>query len=264
MAGLAAAIERMASSVERRQQDLHEQVASRTEQLRHADRLGGLGKIAAALAHEIGNPLGSIGLCIEGLKRSLAEGRIDDAEVRRYLETVRGEIERCTAITRRMLGYARYRATPTEDVEVATVLRHGLDLVAGHARRARVKVVLDDRTNGARIHGDVPQLQQVVVNLLLNAVDASAAGQEVRLTAERSGDEVAVRVIDHGAGVAPADRENVFLPFYTTKRPGEGTGLGLAISREIIEAHGGRLGVRDSDGPGATFEAALPVARNGA
>lgn len=256
MRHLADAIERMAGAIEERQQDLEAQVKARTHQLRHADRLGGLGKIAAAVAHEINNPLGSVGLCTDGLRHAVANGEADPAELDRYLETVRKEIDRCTRITGKLLTYARREDAPLEDVALGDIVRGAVDLVAGHARRARVRV--DYAADGACVRGDAAQLQQVLVNLLLNAIDASRPGKRVRVEAARAGGQAVVSVADEGAGVAAERREEIFQPFVTTKRAGEGTGLGLAISREIVEAHGGVLVLSDAD-QGALFEVRLPL-----
>jgi len=258
MTELKEAIDRMAVAVEERQQSLREEVEARTAQLRHADRLGGLGRIAAAVAHELNNPLASIGLCIDGMRAGLAGGRLDPAEARRYLETLGKEITRCTGITRKMLTYARYRPAPSAEVTSREIVRQSMDLVAAQARRARVSLQLEDRSGDARVAGDVDQLEQVIVNLLLNAIAASPAGESVTVHSREEDGQVVITVCDRGPGVPPAEREEIFRPFVTTKRPGEGTGLGLAISREIVEAHGGRLDLV-GEGPGAAFAVRLPA-----
>lgn len=259
MGRLAATIERMAVAVERQRQDLEEEIEARTAQLRHANRLGGLGKIAAAVAHEINNPLGSIGLCVEGLRQSLVDDDPDPADVDRYVDTIRREIDRCTVTTRKMLTYARFKPEEPREIAVREILGHALDLVAGQAERARVALDVENLAEHVRVSGEPGQLQQVIVNLLLNAVDASPPHSAVTLRVDVDGDEAVLRVTDHGPGVPPEERATVFDPFVTTKRAGEGTGLGLAISREIVEAHGGRLDLLES-GPdeGAVFEVRLP------
>jgi signal transduction histidine kinase len=156
-----------------------------------------------------------------------------------------------------MLTYARYRPALVQAQSAARLVEQTLDLVAGHARRAGVRVALEDRSDGAQLEGDLGQIQQVVVNLLLNAVDATPRGSDVRVCASTEDSDLVLDVRDEGPGVPPEDRERIFEPFFTTKRLGEGTGLGLAISKEIVEAHGGTLRLEESP-RGAHFRVRLP------
>lgn len=257
---LAHSIERIAESFEMRQHALQEQVESRTHQLRHAERLGGLGRIAAAVAHEINNPLGSIGLCIEGIQRSLGDKVVRTDEIRRYLETVASEIERCTETTSKLLSYAHYRPNDHRRVGVDELVRSAVDLVKHAAKRAGVSIEIAGGARDCFVCGDVGQLRQVLVNLCLNALDASPRGEGIEIRVASGGEDISIRVADRGTGIRESDRDKIFHPFFTTKRPGEGTGLGLSIAQEIVEAHGGSLRlVSQEDGDrGATFEVRLP------
>ncbi len=260
MDGLQAAVEAMATAVEERRARLEAEVRSRTDQLRHAERLGGLGRIAAAVAHELNNPLGSIGLCVDGIRESLGHGEGERAVIERKLATMRKEIDRCTVTTRKLLTYAHYRPAARERVEPGRLVEEAFDLVSGHARRAQVRLGAACSREGAVLEGDANQLRQVIVNLLLNAIDASPAGGEVHVESFVAGGRVRTHVKDRGAGVPLAARDRIFTPFFTTKRPGVGTGLGLAISREIVEAHGGGLALGSPHpGWGAVFEIDLPA-----
>ncbi len=261
MRRLSLAIDAMADAVEARQRTLRQEVATRTLQLRHADRLGGIGRIAAAVAHEMNTPLGSIGLCLEGIREGLGEGEVPRDEIRRYCDTAAAQIESCTATTSKLLTYAHFRPRAPSDAAVERIVGDAADLVASHLRRHAVRLSVEGDVAGMRVRGDIAQLRQVLVNLLLNAIDASPRGGLVRVEGAARGDGVDLVVTDEGPGVPPVARDEIFDPFFTTKRPGEGTGLGLSIAREIVEAHGGALSL-DSNGdgrPGAAFRVHLPV-----
>lgn len=259
MARLARSIEAMAEAVGSRHRSLEEAVAERTAQLRHADRLGGLGRIAAAVAHEINNPLASIALCLDGLGEGLRASPPDVAEATRNLDTMRSEIDRCTQTTRKLLTYARYRPEEPRTLDPAELLRGARDMAQGYAGRARVAIEVATAPGAPKVRGEEGQLRQVLLNLLLNAVDASPRGATVRVRAEAGEGGLVVRVEDEGEGVPAGMEESIFQPFVTTKRAGEGTGLGLAIAREIAEAHRGSLRLARERGPrGAVFELRLP------
>jgi len=247
MERLADAIAAMAESIEARQKSL-------TEQLQHADRLGGLGRIAAAVAHELNTPLGSIGLCLEGV-------RDDPDNAERYLKTAEEQIEACTATTRKLLTYARLRPSAPQEMGATALAREAVELVQSHMRKNAVQVEVEGAPGEEEaVKGDASQLRQAIVNLLLNAIDASPRGGTVRVRVTTDAGAVEIAVEDEGPGVPQVMREEIFNPFFTTKRPGEGTGLGLSIAREIAESHGGTLTLGES-ARGSSFRIRLPSAR---
>ncbi|HEX5136451.1 MAG TPA: HAMP domain-containing sensor histidine kinase [Planctomycetota bacterium] len=244
---LADAIAAMAESVEARQKSL-------TEQLQHADRLGGLGRIAAAVAHELNTPLGSIGLCLEGI-------RDEPGNAAQYLKTAEEQIEACTATTRKLLTYARLRPSAPQEMGATALAREAVGLVESHMRKNAVRVEVEGVPGEEEaVKGDASQLRQAIVNLLLNAIDASPRGGTVRVRVVAGKGAVEIAVDDEGPGVPEVMREEIFNPFFTTKRPGEGTGLGLSIAREIAESHGGTLTL-GAGARGASFRIRLPSAR---
>lgn len=261
MSRLESAIGEMVRTVEERRRDLEEQVETRTVQLRHANRLGGLGRIAAAVAHEINTPLGSIALSVQGLRHALDQRPLPREEVDGYLATAASQIDACTATTRKLLSYAHLRPQDPARVGPCQLVREAVELVRAHCRQRGVTVDVETDERAPEITGDLAQLRQVIVNLLLNAADASPRGERVRVSAGGRGGGAAILVRDHGRGIPFDLREEIFSPFFTTKRSGEGTGLGLSIAREIVEAHGGELDlVEPEDGIGAAFRIALPAA----
>lgn len=260
MARLEGAVAEMAAAVESRQKSLEDQVESRTEQLRHANRLGGLGRIAAAVAHEINTPLGSLRLCVDGIRHAIGEEPFPRGEVERYLATAGSQIDSCRETTSKLLSYAHLRPQAAAEVEAAELVRDAAALVRTQFRKRGVRLAIAVAPGPLAVRGDPSQLRQVVVNLLLNAADASPAGGAVRVEAAAEAGGAAIRVRDEGPGIPEELREEVFNPFFTTKRPGEGTGLGLSIAREIVEAHGGTLDFVAGAGPGACFLIRLPAA----
>lgn len=261
MARLENEIAAMVSIVEARRKDLEAQVETRTVQLRHADRLGGLGRIASAVAHEINTPLGSIDLCLQGLQSELAEEQPSLEQLRDYLTTAAAQVESCTATTRKLLSYAHLQPQEPRIGSVSNLVHEAVELVGAHCRQRGVTVDLELAEPAPEVTGDLAQLRQVLVNLILNAADASPRGAHVRVATARADGHVTIDVKDRGKGV-PADlRSEIFSPFFTTKRLGEGTGLGLSIAREIIEAHGGELTFADQpEGSGSVFRIDLPGA----
>jgi signal transduction histidine kinase len=261
MSRLESAIGEMVRTVEARRRDLEEQVETRTLQLRHANRLGGLGRIAAAVAHEINTPLGSIALSVEGLRHSVKKNPLPREEVEGYLATAASQIDACTATTRKLLSYAHLRPQDPTRIAPGQLVHEAVELVQAHCRQRGVTVDEETDQRAPEITGDLAQLRQVIVNLLLNAADASPRGERVRVAASERGGGAAILVRDHGRGIPFDLREEIFNPFFTTKRSGEGTGLGLSIAREIVEAHGGELVlVEPEDGVGAAFRIILPAA----
>jgi signal transduction histidine kinase len=227
------------------------------------NRLSALGELVVSLAHEINSPLGAVLNNAEAAQRYLGPVGKDDAEVRACLEDIARDATRAGEVLRRIRGVLRRDAKEPVLVDVEAVLRDALDLVRPDAKERGIAVDLAVAPGLPLVRGDDVQLVQVLLNLLVNALDAVSGATEplrlVRLLAVLRGEEVAIRVEDGGPGVPAADVEKVFEPFFTTKA--SGLGMGLAISRSIVEAHHGTLSVGKAAIGGAAFEIRLPVAR---
>ena len=224
-------------------------------ELAHAERLASIGRLAAGVAHEIGNPLTGIASIAQNLS---ADAREPDgaALVDEQVADILVQVERIGAIVRSLLGFAHAGESggdgPDPDasrdgpvsVDLAATVDEAVRLVTlgGEGRASTFDVELSHLPS---VPGDPKRLLQVFVNLLDNARQASPAGAPVRVTGEADDDGCTVRVVDAGAGIEPALRERVFDPFFTTKRVGEGTGLGLSLVHGIVAAHGGRVRVED-------------------
>jgi len=211
-----------------------------------AEKLASVGRLAAGIAHEVGNPLAAIGNYVEVLRRKGADPAIIAA-----LERETGRID---GIVRSLLDYARPHAERHERVDVVRLARSAVELLQRQGVLRDLALTVDLREDTPIVLGDRSALEQVLVNLLLNAADAAGAGGRVRLAASRdAGGSAELLVADSGPGIAPEDGPRVFDPFFTTKDPGRGTGLGLAIVARTIEDHGGRIRVDRAGEGGAAF-----------
>jgi len=244
--------------------------ARATEQLRHADRLTTVGKLASGLAHELGTPLN----VVSGRAKLIAEREVEGDDVIDSARIVAEQADRMTALIRQLLDFARPRAPQPAPVNITTLAGRVCQLLATIARKANVKLVppLPDET--LRLEADDGQLTQVLTNLVVNAIQAIGQDGTVELVARKVdqvpppyvGGEVqtwmAIEVRDTGAGMDSATRERIFEPFFTTKQVGDGTGLGLSVSWGIVREHGGWIDVVSALNEGSTFTVYLPMTRS--
>ncbi len=242
--------DRLAVEVRRMREDLKGTQAT----LLRAEKLASVGQLAAGIAHEIGNPIG----IILGLADLLKDGAVRAEESRQFAAQIREAAGRVDAIIRDLLQFARPVRDEQARADVREVLQATVQLLRPQKRfkEVEVRMDLDEGPLWAEIRAS--QLQQVLVNLLLNAADAMKGRGRVTVRAWRHEREVFLEVEDEGTGIPPSERERVFDPFYTTKAPGEGTGLGLPICAQIVEVYGGDISVdRAREGRGACFRVRL-------
>jgi signal transduction histidine kinase/HAMP domain-containing protein len=219
-----------------------------------SERLASLGVLASSVAHEVGNPLASIITAVDGLLARLPErsGESQD-EIRAYLELVRKQVFRCHGATERLLGFARVPAAGEDTVvDVAAAARDVAALVAPQA--AKQRVALEIRAPGPAL-AVAPDgaVEQVFLNLTLNALKAMPSGGTLRIDVEAAERAVRVVVADSGPGIALDVAKHLFEPFRTSRREGRGTGLGLFISQALVQRAGGSIEVESVEGRGATF-----------
>jgi two-component system, NtrC family, sensor kinase len=229
-----------------------------------AEKLATLGQLAAGVAHELNNPLTSITVYAEYLlKKAEARQRAgegDEGDVAK-LEKIAAGAQRIMAFARDLVQYAKPAGESFEPIAMATVVRQALSFCEHLFDRAPIELAVDLEDELPPAEAVPGQLEQVVINLVTNAVQACGASGKVEVRAFRvGGDEVAVAVGDSGPGVAAADRERIFDPFFTTKTGGRGTGLGLSIVRNIVDHHKGRVRVDRSALGGALFVVSVPIA----
>jgi two-component system NtrC family sensor kinase len=228
-----------------------------------AEKLAAVGRLAAGVVHEINNPLATIAACAESLEKRIVEGAFacsqDADDLREYLGLIREEAFRCKTITNGLLDFSRLRAGQRAPVDMNQLIKATARLVAHQQRGEHIQIEIEAEEL-PMVSGDMGQLQQAVVALATNAIDAMPDGGTLTLCGIHSGSRVLVQVRDTGVGIAPENMTKIFDPFFTTKDVGKGTGLGLAVCYGILSDHGGRLDVRSSVGVGTTFTITLPVA----
>jgi PAS domain S-box-containing protein len=233
------------------------------QELAHVTRISTMGELAASLAHELNQPLTAILSNAQAAQRFLAADPPDLAEVREILKDIVQDDNRAGDVIRRMRALIKKEELEFSSLELASTVREILLLVQSDAILRNVRVSFDIRPDLPLVRGDKVQLQQVLLNLLLNAFDAMkdcpAEEREVVVRMEsNAASMVKVSVSDRGTGLTSDKFDKIFQPFYTTKR--DGLGMGLPISRSIIEAHGGRLWAENNPDRGATFYFTLPIA----
>ncbi|MCM2304044.1 MAG: ATP-binding protein [Elusimicrobia bacterium] len=234
---------------------------SRADLIR-SGKLAAIGELASCVSHEINNPLNTMAVCTQALlDRAKSPALLADPDFEafpEYLNTVNDEIFRCKTITGGLLDFARHKEPRRAEVDLNDLVAHTIPLVAHRAKQAGQTIVFQPAAEPVTAKADADQIRQVVLNILINAVDHNAPGGEVRVRAERGADRVAVSVSDSGGGIPPENLRKVFEPFFTTKSAGKGTGLGLAICQKIIDSHRGRIEVASRVGEGSTFTISIP------
>jgi signal transduction histidine kinase len=232
-----------------------ERRAACEEKLRQQDRLAALGKVVAGVAHEVRNPLNSIKLTLQLLDRRLKKGVSASNEVEDCLQ----EIDRLDMIVGKLLSFGRPAIANRHVQAIEPLIHQAVKMVHEPMQQKSVQIMVHDVEKRLSADVDGPQIIQVLINLLLNAIEASPASGTVRLTAENLGPNICIRVADEGARIPDAVRQHVFDAYYTTKP--NGSGLGLAVSREIVVNHGGALEFESED-TGTTFILLLPIVRS--
>jgi signal transduction histidine kinase len=259
----AAAFNLMADEIHEYQARLEERVLTGLEQIKKAEqhlavaeRLVATGKLAAGIAHEINNPLGGM----KNAARALARGDLEPEKRAQYLELIQDGLQRVEETVKKVLAFTPRRVEP-RPIDLGPIVQRALALAQHRIERrsAKVEVVLPKAPEDARVFGDPLELQQVALNLLLNAADAlPPAGGLIRIEVVARGEEVAFVVADNGSGLSLEAQARCFDLFFTTKDVGEGTGLGLSVAHNIVTNHGGRIELVSEPGQGATFTVYLP------
>ncbi|MCA9132644.1 MAG: HAMP domain-containing histidine kinase [Planctomycetales bacterium] len=276
--------EQLAQQRQRIESETEQRIAA-VEQLRHADRLRTVGRLAAGLAHELGTPLN----VVSGRAELIAGGRLSAAEVQCSAQTIKAQSQRIASLVQELLNFARRQVPQRQSRDICAVLRETIDLIQPMAEKRGTSIHLAVTTQPAMASIDASQIQQVFTNLLVNAIQATAvvegdAGRKpIEVIVEQLeqvsppsdvGDSPGaywrVQVADHGCGIPPEVLGSIFEPFFTTKDVGEGTGLGLSIAYGIVGEHAGWIDVQstrsgsgddsgpDTAAPGTTFSVYLP------
>ncbi len=226
------------------------------------EQLAQLGGLLAGFAHEIRNPLSTIGLNLQLVKEDF-EGAESSRERRTYkrLSVVENEVKRLQTILEEFLGFVRTPQPKRKTVDVNEMLRSVADFNTPEMRKADISLKFFPGASVGEAELDPDQIRAVLVNLLRNAREACSEGDEILISSRRTGDEVLIQVTDTGSGMDEEVSHKVFQPYFSTKKGG--TGLGLAMARRIIEEHGGVMSFTSEPGKGTQFSLRLPATGSG-
>jgi len=263
-------VKRLAENKERMEGQIRSLEQAREEILR-SERLSSIGRLAAGVAHEVGNPIGAI----LGYTSLLARHTQDDDEATDYLCRMEKEITRIDAIVRELLDFSRPSTASSTPVDINALIMESVSFFSHQKIMASIELETHLAQNMETVWADPDQLKQVLINLMFNACDAMEDGGTLTIAAscipspeggaagaeERRADMIDIAVSDTGKGIAASELDKIFHPFYTTKPPGKGTGLGLAISLRIVESFRGTIRVESVEDKGTTFRVRLPLER---
>ncbi len=266
---LATALNSMSQKIADQQQRIEKESAARIatmEQLRHADRLKTVGRLAAGIAHELGTPLN----VVSGRAGLIRSGKLDTRELEESAAAIQSESNRIAGIVRQLMDFARHNPPRKSAVDLRILIERTIGLLKTLSEKNRVLIELQFELNKPfTAYVDESQIQQVLTNVIVNAIQAMPDGGPLKIRIENrelstGSDEMAgfvqIDIQDSGVGMDAETRSQVFEPFFTTKETGQGTGLGLSIAQGIVEEHGGRIEIESTPGEGTTFRVLLPKA----
>ncbi len=252
-------------------QTLEERVEQKTDELRRAlsnmvqmEKMASLGKLAASVAHELNNPLAGILAYAKLLKKKIAKGNMSEEEskeIEAELVMIADESARCGNIVNNLLLFSRQKVGDFQPQNLTPIIEQSLRLIAHHLSMNNVRCEVDLPGNLVETICDPQQIEQALIALEINAIEAMPGGGTLRIEMRlrEKEREVEIRVIDNGIGINEEDLEHIFEPFFTTKKDGKGTGLGLAVVHGIIERHNGKIEVQSKLNVGTTFIVTLPL-----
>ncbi|RMH06071.1 MAG: PAS domain S-box protein [Nitrospirae bacterium] len=228
------------------------------QQIRNAERLASVGKLAAGVAHEINNPIGGILNCLYNIRK----GTLPPARQEEYLLFMEDGLRRAQKIVRQLLDFSQQHDPEFSLNDVHAIIDRVLVLTTHLMTEKQLLLQKAYARDMPSLWVDPHMIEQVLMNLILNAVQATQAGGTITIQTRYGGNMCEIAVQDTGVGIPPEIKPHIFDPFFTTKRTGEGTGLGLSVSLGIVERHGGQIAVESEEGKGTTFIVRLPVGTN--
>jgi two-component system NtrC family sensor kinase len=250
------AIEGWTQTLEHRVQERTQELERVQDQLIRAGKMAAIGELAAGVAHEINNPLTGV-LTFSSLMLKKADA---NHPWKRDLENIVQQTTRCRNIVRGLLDFARQRKPDKREWDIHTLIDRTITLVENQARFQNIKIVRNFKPDMSMLFIDGDQIQQVFMNIVINAADAMAGnGGTLTIKTEVRDERTEISFTDTGCGMTTEQLSKLFTPFYTTKEIGKGTGLGLAISYGIIQSHGGEIEAESEIGKGSTLKVKLPV-----
>ena len=266
---LATALNTMCEQLNDAQEKVRKETSARIaaiEQLRHADRLKTVGGLASGIAHELGTPLN----VVSGRAGLIATGGLSETEVSESAAIIRTQSERMTAIIRRLLDFARRQLPKKNIVDLRQIVLQTINLMTPLAQKQKARLCFVGEDIAAMVRVDTGQIQQVLTNLIVNALQAMPQEGKIEMDIRKENiqrpednkdswkEYFCVYVRDEGIGIQEKNMQRIFEPFFTTKDTGMGTGLGLSIAYDIIQEHGGWIEVKSAPGAGSCFSVYLP------
>ncbi len=238
-----------------------DELEARQEQLVQTRKISAIGTFTSGIAHELNNPVNNIVLTAETLQEDI--GTMDKEEVQALIQDIIIQSERASDIIKNLLDFSRSQKPEMGATSISSLILDTLKLVNNQLMLANVEPDINISDDLPQIYGEYKSLQQVFLNLFINAIQAMPDGGTLKICADVSGDGKFARisVTDSGVGIDPQDIHHIFDPFFTTKDVGKGTGLGLSVTYGIVRKHGGHIEAQSNKGKGATFVVTLPVAR---
>ncbi len=237
----------------------HRQLKESQEQVIQAEKLTSLGQLAASIAHEVNNPLSGTLVYTQLLAKKVQRGEVDDEVTLDYLSKMETELIRSTKLIQNLLDFARESPAEFQPVNLNSIVNHAFDLVQHSADKQKIRVFKELDSSLPGLTADPNQLQQVCLNLILNAIQAMPQGGRLTLRTYVRDRQVILEVQDTGRGIPPENMSKLFTPFFTTKTEVKGVGLGLAVVYGIVQRHQGKIEVRSKVGEGSTFTVTLPL-----
>jgi two-component system NtrC family sensor kinase len=226
------------------------------------EKMASLGKLSAALAHEINNPLAGIRTYAHWLSRTLPPAAAEDGrapEWRKALDVIEQESKRCGDLVRNLLTFARQTPLQMAPADLGEIMERCLLLVRHQAAMQNVEVQWTAPREALPVVCDAAQIQQALLAILMNGIEVMPRGGVLRIGVDRRAAELRILIADNGPGVLEGALPHLFEPFFTTKQEGKGTGLGLSLAHGIVTRHGGRIEVDPGPGRGAEFTLVLPM-----
>ncbi|MBN1190227.1 MAG: hypothetical protein JXA46_10775 [Dehalococcoidales bacterium] len=239
-----------------------EQLEKTQKQLIQVEKMNALGQLSASIAHEINNPLAGVLVYTQLLQKLIKSGTMNRENALEILGKMELALNHSSKLVRNLLDFARQSPPDLKTVYISQVIDQSIALVGHQAQLTKVKVIREEDSSLPAVKGDFSQLQQVFINLIVNAIQAMPEGGELRIKSSLSERGlIMVEIQDSGYGIPPENMDKLFTPFFSTKDAVKGVGLGLAVSYGIIKRHGGSIEVRSKVGKGSVFTVYLPVYR---
>jgi two-component system NtrC family sensor kinase len=257
-------LQRWSATLETRVEDARRELETAHQRMLVVEKMASLGKLAAVMAHEINNPLAGIATYARLLRRQAEKRAADggappDAETMKALDLVETEAQRCGSIVRNLLAFSRQSGGRFAEEDLRPVLDRCVALVHHKADLQQVRIAVESADDLPKVECDASQVQQVVLALAMNAIEAMPNGGTLTIRASRTPDGVAIEVADTGTGIPPEVLPHVFEPFVTTKPEGKGVGLGLAVVYGIVQRHHAQIDVETKVGAGTCFTVRIPL-----